>query len=459
MTVFDQVQALLDKPNIPFKAIIAGITVGKFAFETYLTYRQYKVLSKKTLPKVLENEIDDETFLKSEEYSRAKARFSVVVDVYELVQKLVFIRIDAFPRLWRLGVQLANAMLPAKFQVVSSTVSQSLCFLSVLSCLSTLLDIPTAYYQHFVLEEKFGFNKLTKKLWVTDMIKSLALSHVLGGPILYGFLKIFEKFQTNFLWYICLFIFGVQILAMTLVPVYIMPLFNKFTPLEDGELKTSIENLAKSVGFPLDQIFVIDGSKRSSHSNAYFTGLPFTSKRIVLFDTLVNESSVDEITAVLAHEIGHWQKNHILNMILFSQAHIFVIFSLFTAVYRNLSLYNDFGFFIGSEGALLASSTKVFTPEWPIIVGFMLFSDLLTPMECFMQFVMSLVSRLHEFQADAYAKGLGLAKNLCQALINLQIKNLSTMNVDPLYSSYHYSHPTLPERLTSLGYVSEKKKK
>ena len=127
---------------------------------------------------------------------------------------------------------------------------------------------------------------------------------------------------------------------MTLIPVFVMPLFNTFTPLEDGELKKSIEKLAKSVGFPLDKIFVIDGSKRSSHSNAYFTGLPFTSKRIVLFDTLVNSSSVNEITAVLAHEIGHWQKNHVLNMVCFSQIHTFIIFSLFTIVYRNTSFYN-----------------------------------------------------------------------------------------------------------------------
>lgn len=458
MKVFDNLQTLLDKPNIPWKAIITGISIGQFAFETYLTYRQYKVLSKKKLPQVLENEIDNETFEKSEDYSRAKARFSVVVDIYNLAQKLAFIKLDVLPRIWHFGVQVSNSILPLKYRAIS-TVAQSLCFLSVLSNISTLVDLPISYYQHFVLEERFGFNKLTIKLWITDMLKSILLGHAIGGPVLFIFLKIFEKFQTNFLWYICLFIFGVQILAMTLIPVFIMPLFNKFTPLEDGKLKNSIESLAKSVGFPLDKIFVIDGSKRSSHSNAYFTGLPFTSKRIVLFDTLVNESSVEEITAVLAHEIGHWQKNHILNMVCYSQAHVFVIFSLFSSVYRNLSFYNTFGFYMGSpDTTFLSSATKVFTPELPIIIGFMLFNDLLTPMECTMQFAMSLVSRLHEYQADAYAKGLGFTKDLCHALINLQIKNLSTMNVDPLYSSYHYSHPTLAERLTALGYVSDKKK-
>lgn len=242
---------------------------------------------------------------------------------------------------------------------------------------------------------------------------------------------------------------------MTLIPVYIMPLFNKFTPLEDGELKNSIEALAKRVGFPLDQIFVVDGSKRSSHSNAYFTGLPFTSKRIVLYDTLVKDASVDEITAVLAHEIGHWQKNHILRMLAFSEVHIFFIFSLFTAAYQNRSLYASFGFFLGNS--VPTSSNVVITPQLPVLIGFMLFNDLLQPLDCALNFSINVVSRLHEYQADAYAKGLGYTKDLCRALINLQVKNLSTMNVDPIYSSYHYSHPTLPERLNALDYANVKK--
>ncbi|AQZ17044.1 STE24 (YJR117W) [Zygosaccharomyces parabailii] len=457
MSLFESIQARLDNPAIPWKGIIAGISVAQFAFETYLTYRQYRVLKNKKLPSVLENEITNETFVKSAAYSRAKARFSVVSDAFGLLQKLLVIKLDMMPRLWNFGVRLSQLVLPVKFAAVSS-VAQSLWFLSVASNLSTLLDMPFSYYQHFVLEEKFGFNKLTRKLWVIDTLKGLVLCHVLGGPLLYGFLKIFEKFDTNFLWYICGFIFVVQILAITLVPVFIMPLFNKFTPLEDGDLKKSIEDLASSLGFPLDKIFVVDGSKRSSHSNAYFTGLPFTSKRIVLYDTLVQESSVEEITAVLAHEIGHWQRNHILNMIMLSQVHTFALFSLFSAVYRNLSLYNSFGFFLGvPDAALLAESTQVFTPDLPIMIGFQLFNDLLAPIECVMQFLLSLISRLHEYQADAYAKALGYTQHLAQALINLQIKNLSTMNVDPWYSAYHYSHPTLAERLNALGYVSRKK--
>ncbi|CCD24344.1 zinc metalloprotease NDAI_0D00300 [Naumovozyma dairenensis CBS 421] len=458
MSWFESLSELLDNSSIPWKTIVVAFSIGQFAFENYLTYRQYKVLSKKELPPVLVNEIDKETFEKSEEYSKAKAKFSIVSDILGLVEKLAIIKYDVFPRLWHMGNKLAT-ILPYKYRVVS-TVAQSLWFLLVLSNISTITGLPLAYYQHFILEEKFGFNKLTIKLWIMDMIKGIVLGTAIGGPILYAFLKIFEKFETNFIWYVCLFLLIVQILAMTLIPVYIMPLFNTFTPLEDGKLKESIENLAKSVGFPLDKIFVIDGSKRSSHSNAYFTGLPFTSKRIVLFDTLVDNNSVEEITAVLAHEIGHWQKNHILNMLFYSQIHTLAIFSLFTSVYRNLSFYNAFGFFIADTqmDINVHTPTKVFIDSFPIIIGFMFFNDLLTPLECGMQFMMSLISRLHEYQADAYAKALGYTQHLCRALIELQIKNLSTMNVDTLYSSYHYSHPTLAERLTALGYVSEKKK-
>lgn len=453
MKLIDTLQTLLDKPNIPWKAIITAFSVAQFSFETYLTYRQYKTLASKKLPPVLEGEIDKETFEKSEEYSRAKAKFSIFSNIYSLIQNLCFIKFDIFPRLWHVGVSLAH-VIPVKF-IEMSTIAQSLYFLTVLSNLSTVLTLPLTYYQHFVLEERFGFNKLTLKLWLSDMVKSTLLSAGIGMPILYLFLKIFEKFPSNFLWYVCIFILVIQVLALTIIPVFIMPLFNKFTPLEDGELKSSIEALAKKVGFPLDKIFVVDGSKRSSHSNAYFTGLPFTSKRIVLYDTLVKDSSVDEITAVLAHEIGHWQHDHLLRMLAFSEFHIFFIFSLFTAAYQNTSLYNAFGFFVGEASS--KSTRAVVTPEFPIIIGFMLFNDLLQPLDCAMNFLIHLVSRFHEYQADAYANGLGYANNLARALINLQIKNLSTMNVDPLYSSYHYSHPTLAERLTALNYVSEKK--
>ncbi|SCU84374.1 LADA_0D01354g1_1 [Lachancea dasiensis] len=454
MSFVDSIQAFFDNSNIPWKAVITAFTLGQFGFETYLSYRQYRTLASKKLPEVLEGAVDAETFQKSEDYSRSKMKFNMFSSVFSLVQNLCVIKLDLLPRLWHLGVAVANK-LPSKL-IATSTIGQSLWFFTVLSNISTILELPLSYYQHFVLEEKYGFNKLTVGLWITDKVKGSLLSAVIGMPVMYAFLKIFEAFPTNFLAYICGFILVVQILAMTLIPVYIMPLFNKFTPLEDGELKTSIHALAKRVNFPLDKIFVVDGSKRSSHSNAYFTGLPFTSKRIVLYDTLVKDASVDEITAVLAHEIGHWQENHILRMLAFSEIHIGFIFSLFTAAYQNQSLYSAFGFFVGNGAS--PSRAVVVTPQLPVLIGFMLFNDLLQPLECGMNFGVNLLSRFHEYQADAYAKKLGYRKDLCHALINLQVKNLSTMNVDPIFSSYHYSHPTLPERLNALDYVSEQKK-
>ena len=180
MAIFELFQEILDKSSIPWKTIISGFTVAQFAFETYLTYRQYVALSKNTLPPVLESEIDQETFQKAEDYSRAKSKFSIVSNVISLVQNLAFIKFDVLPRIWHVGARLGS-MLPQKLYM-ASTIGQSLYFLTVLTNLSTLMSLPLNYYQHFVLEEKFGFNKLTLKLWISDMIKSsvlgLSLIHI-----------------------------------------------------------------------------------------------------------------------------------------------------------------------------------------------------------------------------------------------------------------------------------------
>ena len=249
MSLFQSLQSLLDQPGIPWKTIVLGFSIGQFAFETYLTYRQYKVLCEKKLPVALENEIDKETFEKSEEYSIAKAKFSVFSDVFGLIQQIAMIKYDLLPRLWHLGNKVA-LILPSRFRVVS-TVAQSLWFLCVLSNLSTIVGLPLSYYQHFVLEEKFGFNKLTIKLWVIDMLKGTFLGAAIGGPVLYLFLKIFEKFQTNFIWYICLFLLVIQVLAITIIPVFIMPWFNTFTPVSYTHLDVYKRQLLSLVSFLL----------------------------------------------------------------------------------------------------------------------------------------------------------------------------------------------------------------
>ncbi|CDR42150.1 CYFA0S08e04170g1_1 [Cyberlindnera fabianii] len=435
MSFMDQFAAFVDNPLINWKKIILGFTTFQFCFETYLTYRQYKVLHREKIHPSLKGEIDDETFKKSQLYSRAKARFSIITGIYSFVQNYGFIQYDVLPKLWAAGKSLYTTLapfLPAVMQ--SSVIVHSLCFLFIFNAISTVLSVPVSYYQNFVLEEEFGFNKLTVKLWITDLIKSTVLSIAIGFPILAAFLKIIEYFDDGFIFYIWAFLVVVQIVAVAIYPTLIQPLFNKLTPLEPGELKTSIENLASKNEFPLTKLYVIDGSKRSSHSNAYFYGLPW-AKQIVIYDTLIETSTTQETTAVLAHEIGHWALSHTTKTLLIAQAHVLAIFTLFSGFYKNKSLFESFGFF----------------NETPIIIGFLLFSDIFQPLDNIMTFLMNLLSRKHEYEADEYAVKLGYSKELGKALTNLNVKNLSSPDADWLYSSYHYSHPILPERLEAIA--------
>lgn len=182
-------------------------------------------------------------------------------------------------------------------------------FLFGFNLISTVLGLPTSYYQTFVLEEKFGFNKQTLKLWVTDMLKGQMLGIVLGAPVISAVLKIIQKTGNSFFYYLWLFVIFLQVFAITIYPIVILPLFNKLSPLESGPIKTGVENLAKKLKFPLTDLHVIDGSKRSAHSNAYFYGLPW-KKHIVIYDTLLEKSEPQEVVAVLSHELGHWSLNH-----------------------------------------------------------------------------------------------------------------------------------------------------
>lgn len=195
---------------------------------------------------------------------------------------------------------------PDRFQ---GEISQTLLFIFGFNILSTILSLPISYYNTFVLEEKFGFNKQTLKLWVTDMLKGQMLGIVLGTPIISAVLKIVQKTGNSFFYYLWLFGVFVQIFAITIYPIAILPLFNKLSPLQPGEIKTGVENLAKKLKFPLSELHVIDGSKRSAHSNAYFYGLPW-KKHIVIYDTLLEKSEPQEVVAVLSHELGHWSLSH-----------------------------------------------------------------------------------------------------------------------------------------------------
>lgn len=326
---------------------------------------------------------------------------------------------------------------PSYFQ---GTIAQSIAFVLGLSFIDTILGMPKDYYYHFVLEERYDMNKQSIGLWLMDMVKGQGLALAFGVPLGWAFLKIIDKTGDSFFFWLWMFTLVVSIFAMTIVPIWIMPLFNKFTPLEPGELKTRIDGLAKKLKFPLSELYVIDGSKRSAHSNAFFTGLPW-KKRIVLYDTLLDKSSTPEVEAVLAHELGHWSMSHTTRLLGISQLHTFYLFSLFSVFLRNRSLYESFGFF----------------REQPTMIGFLLFSEALAPTEAVIKLLMNMLTRKYEFEADRFAKDLDYAKDLGAALIKLQIQNLSSMDADPMYSSFHHSHPILTERLKAIGWVSHEK--
>ncbi|KAK6465890.1 zinc metalloprotease [Scheffersomyces coipomensis] len=435
-----QTFSFLDNPNIDWKLIITGLTIGRFAVDTYLEYRQYQVLKRTSPPATLKSEVSQETFDKSQAYSRSKAKFGFFTGTISLIESLITIKYDLLYKFWDVSGSLLSSVSFLLPKFMNGVITQSIILFSIAQLVSIITSLPTSYYYSFVLEEKYGFNKQTISLWITDKIKGFALTLVLGAPVVAAFLKIIDYFGDSFIVYTMFFVLIVQLVFMTIFPTLIQPLFNKFTPLEDGKLKEAIEDLASKQKFPLTNLYVIDGSKRSSHSNAYFTGLPW-SKQIVLFDTLIDHSSIEETVAVLAHEIGHWKLNHLPKMLSFAQIHLFLLFSSFSAFIHNKSLFTSFGF----------------TTVHPSMVGFLLFSDIFGPLEFVLQFAMNLLSRKHEYEADAYAKSCGYSADLSTSLIKLLSKNLSTMDADWLYSSYHHSHPILSERLDALGYVSKGK--
>ncbi|KAK9910322.1 hypothetical protein M0R45_034288 [Rubus argutus] len=285
---------------------------------------------------------------------------------------------------------------------------------------SEITNLPFSLYSTFVIEARHGFNKQTIWLFFRDMLKEFALWLFLKGG----------AYLAIYLW---AFMLVVSLVMMTIYPILIAPLFNKFTPLPEGQLRQKIEKLASSLKFPLKKLYVVDGSTRSSHSNAYMYGF-FNNKRIVLYDTLLQQCKNDEeIVAVLAHELGHWKLNHTVYLFISVQIRMLLHFGGYNLVRNSSSLFQSFGF-----------------DTQPVIIGLIIFQHTIIPIEHLVHFVRNLVSRAFEFQADAFAKKLGYASSLRASLVRLQEENLSAMNTDPWYSAYHYSHPPLVERLAAV---------
>ncbi|KAJ0395545.1 hypothetical protein P43SY_003013 [Pythium insidiosum] len=377
-----------------------------------------------------------EKFDKSRAYGLDKSTFGFVSGAYTQIESTAFLLLGYLPFMW----MASGRALEYVGVDPSHEVFRTLMLLTLTTIRDTIVGLPFSLYSTFVIEARHGFNKQTLKLFFTDKLKTFMLFIVIGYPVIAALIYVIRWGGELFYFYVWAFLFVFSIVMITIVPVFIMPLFNKFTPLEEGELRSRIEALASSLSFPLTKLFVVDGSKRSSHSNAYFFGF-FKSKRIVLYDTLLEQATHDEIVAVLGHELGHWKLWHTMQGFLIQQVYTFALFYVFGLCMNDASLFASFGF-----------ATQDTAVEKPVIIGFMLFaSTMWAPIEHVLSFLVTLNTRKNEFQADAFAVDLGHAQALQSGLTKLAIENLSNMNPDPLYSAYHYSHPPLLERLTAIG--------
>ncbi|KAJ7577869.1 peptidase family M48-domain-containing protein [Mycena floridula] len=422
---------------------VQSFSWGVTLFESYLLLRQYPLYSKTEPPAALASHIKPEEFRKSQLYGKDKAKFALFSKLFSQCLDSALIHFGFYAWCWATsGDLMAKIGYGVEYQI-----PHSIAFSFLLFFLSSVPTIPLTIYSTFVLEEKHGFNKTTRGLFIADLLKGWAVAFVLGAPFLAAFLYIFKWAGDRFVPWLMGFMIAFQLIMVILYPTVIQPLFNKLTPLKESELRTRTEALANKLKFPLKHLYEIDGSKRSSHSNAYFFGLPW-SKHIVIFDTLIQQSKPDEVEAVLAHELGHWYYLHPTKMMAISQIHTFTILALFPAFLHSPPLLKSFGF------------PKAVAAQPPTIVAFLLFQMILTPLEAFISIGMNAVSRHFEWEADRFACQLqdqlsapemkDMGERLGRALITLHVKNLSTVWVDWLYSAYHHSHPTLTERLKAL---------
>uniref|UniRef100_A0A8C1XL97 CAAX prenyl protease n=2 Tax=Cyprinus carpio TaxID=7962 RepID=A0A8C1XL97_CYPCA len=409
-----EILALPVEDKIFYAVLVFSWTV--YIWEAYLAYRQRKIYSTTThVPTELGKIMDSETFEKSRLYQLDKSNFGFWSGLYSEAEGTLILLLGGIPFLWKVsGILTARFGFGPEYEI-----SQSLVFLMLATLFSALTGLPWSLYSTFVIEEKHGFNQ--------------------------------------------------QVILVTIYADYIAPLFDKFTPLPDGELKSEIESMSKSIYFPLTKIYVVEGSKRSSHSNAYFYGF-FKNKRIVLFDTLLedysplnksgekepgtgeeneaagNESkpkpknkkqgcSNPEVLAVLGHELGHWKLGHTVKNIVISQMNSFLCFFLFAVLIGRKELFMAFGF----------HDTQ------PTLIGLMIiFQFIFSPYNELLSFCLTVLSRRFEFQADAFARNMGRSSELYSALIKLNKDNLGFPVADWLFSMWHYSHPPLLERLRAL---------
>jgi STE24 endopeptidase len=373
-------------------------------------------------PPALEGVYKPEDYRKSQEYVRTNTRFAFVTSTFSLAVLLSFWFAGGFNYL---------------DQIVRSwgfvPILNGLFYIGILLVGYSLLTLPFSIYRTFVIEERFGFNRTTPRTFLVDRVKGLGLAVLIGAPLLAGILALFE-YAGYHAWLYCWIAFtGFSLIWQYVAPTWIMPLFNKFTPLEPGELKEAILNYARSVDFPIKNVFVMDGSKRSSKSNAFFTGFG-RNKRIALFDTLIKRHTMPELIAMLAHEIGHYKKKHILQGTIINILHAGVLFFVLSILLGSPGLYEAF-----------------YMEQQSIYSGILFFGLLYTPLEMVLSVIMNALSRRNEYEADRFAaETIQHPQHLIEALKKLYAGNLSNLMPHPFYVFLNYSHPPLLQRMRAI---------
>jgi STE24 endopeptidase len=400
--------------------IIIGIIVLKFIFDKILNHLNSKHF-KDDLPEEINDVYDAEEYKKSQNYKSTNYNFGILISTFSLILTLLFFALDGFEFVDNLARSYTN-----------NSMVIALIFFGVIMIGNDIISTPFSYYQTFVIEEKFGFNKTTLKTFIFDKIKGWFMMAILGGSILALIIWFYELTGKYFWLYAWALATVFTIFLNMFYAKLIVPLFNKQTPLEEGSLRDKISEYAKSVGFNLNKIFVIDGSKRSTKANAYFSGFG-SEKRVTLFDTLINDLEEEEIVSVLAHEVGHYKKKHI-------------IFNLISSILlTGLTLF-ILSIFISKP--ILSEALGVSIPSFHI--GLIAFGLLYSPISEITGLIMNYFSRKFEYQADNYAKQTYKAEPLINGLKKLSKNSLSNLTPHKAFVLVHYSHPTLLERIRSL---------
>ena len=403
-----------------------------FVIVEYLIQQSLSMLNRRaaspSLPLELVGLYDKEKYAEQQRYFAENNRFGSIVNTATILVILILLFTGLFGWLDEWTREITS----------DSLLWSTLLFFGILFLANELFSLPFEVYDTFVIEGRFGFNKTTPKTFIADQLKSLFVSLILGGVLLTIIVLLYGWLGHRFWVVAC----GVVIVFILLLNMFysqwIVPLFNKQTPLGEGELRTEIESFAKRSGFCLDNIFVIDGSRRSTKANAYFSGLG-SRKRVVLYDTLIDELTTEEIVAVLAHEIGHYKHRHTLQMLVVSVLNVFLMFYLFSWTLDNIQFAEALG---GSRPSFALSLVS--------------FSLLYTPIGLVTGVLINVLSRKNEYQADSFAGRFGLSEALVSGLKKITVKALSNLTPHPLYVKVYYSHPTLLLRISKLYKMGKK---